>query len=217
MAVAHVRWRRAKETRWARAIVAVGVLLVVSVASWIERDVLLREAAALWIVSDPVTPADVAVVLGGGVEDRPFSAAEYYRAGLVTKILVSNAHQGPAQKLGVVMPSASADEAVLLKLGVPKSAIEIFGDDLNNTNEEAVALHAWAVRNGIRSAIVPTEIFSARRVRWIMHRVFGQDAAISVSALDPPDYGRQDWWQHEKALLDFQNEIIKYVYYRVKY
>jgi uncharacterized SAM-binding protein YcdF (DUF218 family) len=200
-----------------RAIIIAAVLLAFGVATWVERDRVLLEAAALWIVSDPVTAADVAVVLGGGVEDRPFAAAAYYRAGLVKKILVSNAHQGPAEKLGVVMASASTDKAVLLKLGVPMSAIEIFGEDLKNTDDEAVALHAWAVHNGIRSAIVPSEIFSARRVRWIMRRVLGDDVAVSVPALDTPDYGRNDWWQHEKALLEFQNEMVKYIYYRIKY
>jgi hypothetical protein len=42
---------------------------------WIKRGVLLRGAADLWIVSDPITPADAVVVLGGEINTRPFEAA----------------------------------------------------------------------------------------------------------------------------------------------
>ena len=36
-----------------------------------------------------VTSADVVAILGGGLEVRPFAAAEFYNKGLVTKVLVS--------------------------------------------------------------------------------------------------------------------------------
>ena len=26
-----------------------------------------------------------------------------------------------------------------------------------------------------------------------------------------------DWWQHEEGVIAFQNEVIKYLYYRFKY
>ena len=51
---------------------------------------------------------------------------------------------------------------------------------------------------------MPSEIFPARRVRWVMQRIFEQRHHCPSAALDPPDYGRKDWWQHEKALLDFR-------------
>ena len=36
-----------------------------------------------------MTRADVVAVLGGGLEVRPFAAAELYKKGFVTKILIS--------------------------------------------------------------------------------------------------------------------------------
>jgi hypothetical protein len=30
-------------------------------------------------------------------------------------------------------------------------------------------------------------------------------------------YGVTNWWQQEQGVIDFQNEIIKSVYYRLKY
>lgn len=190
---------------------------VLAIGAWCDRDALLRTAADLWIVSDPPAPADAVAVLGGGVADRPFAAAGYYQEGLVRKVLISDAYQGPAEKLGVVIPDAVASREVLLKLGVPAGAIETFGHRLRNTRQEALALRIWAKRTEARSIIVPTEIFSARRVRWMLHRVLRPDTTVRVPALDPPDYSRTDWWRSSEGIIAFQNEILKYLYYRIRY
>ena len=200
-----------------RFLALLAFLVVLGTGTWFARDWLLRRAADLWIVSDPVGPADAVAVFGGGVEDRPFAAAEYYKEGLVKKVLISNAYEGPAEKLGAVTPDAEANREALLKLGVPKSAIETFGSNLKNTHQEVLALRAWAKRTGARSIIVPTEIFSARRVRWMLHRAFGGNYMIRVPALEPPRYNRTNWWRHAQGIIAFQNEVIKYIYYRLKY
>jgi hypothetical protein len=106
---------------------------------------------------------------------------------------------------------------VLLKLGVPATAIEIFGNRLTDTYDEANALHDWARRAGARTIMVPTDIFATRRLSWTLHRVFGADATILVPAINPPEYRRDDWWKNERGLIAFQNEVLKYCYYRFKY
>src|SRR5439155_6719477 len=75
--------------RFARLIAIILLLAAIVVGVWLQRAPLLREAANLWIVSDPVTPSDVVAVLGGDFEGRPFVAAELYKKGLVSKVLVS--------------------------------------------------------------------------------------------------------------------------------
>ena len=85
------------------------------------------------------------------------------------------------------------------------------------THDEALALRAWVEENGAHSIIVPTEVFSARRVRWMLHRAFGDSVRIMVPTLDPPEYPRDQWWRHEQGLIAFQNELLKYIYYRLKY
>jgi hypothetical protein len=195
--------------QWRRLFAAFVVVAVLGTGAWVRRDWLLVAAADLWIVSDPIGPADAVAVFGGGIGDRPFAAAQYYRHGLVKKILVSNAG-------GVFMPDVAVTKGILLKLGVPASAIETFGNDLGNTHQEVLALQAWAERNKACSIIVPTEIFSARRVRWMLHRAFGDECVMRVIALDPPQI-RQDWWRHTQGINAFQNEILKYIYYRLNY
>jgi len=140
--------RTAGQSSIARLVETLGRILVVltavallGVGAWEGRPWLLQSAADQWIVSDPLGPADAVAVFGGGVADRPFAAAQYYRQGWVTKILVDE----PDSK------------AVLLKLGTPESAIETFGHALGNTHQEALALRAWAEQHNLHSVIAVAE------------------------------------------------------------
>jgi hypothetical protein len=178
---------------------------------------LLRSVVDLWIVSDPIGPADAVAVFGGGLAYRPLAAAQYYREGLVNRVLVSNNHQTPPESPKTLVSDAAVTKETLVELGVPASAIETFGKDLGNTYQEVFALWAWAERNNARSLIVPTEIFSARRVRWMLHRTFGDGFVIRVIALDPPQYRHEDWWLHREDVTAFKTEVIKYLYYILRY
>lgn len=204
--------------RWWRGLAALVVALAaLGAASWWGRAPLLRGLAEAWIASDPPSTADLVAVFGGGLETRPFAAAEYYRQGLVKRVLVSDDREGRAAKLGVVLSDAAAARQVLLNLGVRADAIQTFGAGLANTHDEALALRDWAVRHHVHAIIVPTEIFAARRIRWTLNRVFGDAVSIRVPVLDPPGYTAADWWKNEQGVISFQNEIIKYVYYRLRY
>ena len=195
----------------------VACIAILALWAWRKPETLLGGAADLWIVSDEPAPADAVAVFGGGLEYRPFAAADYYRRRLVPKILVSNIGASPAERLGVLRSHVRANIEILQKLGVPASAIEPFGENLSDTFAEATALHEWAVRNGARRIMVPTDIFAARRLRWTLRHVFGNDAAILVPAIEPPDYQRDNWWKNEHGVIGFQNEVAKYLYYRLKY
>jgi uncharacterized SAM-binding protein YcdF (DUF218 family) len=192
--------------------------LVLGAGAWIARAPLLRGAAELWIVSDAAGPADAVAILGGGLDVRPFAAAEYFRRGLAPKIVLANVRIGPAEKLGVLPPHTELNRIALRMLKVPETAIESFGIDVTSTREEALALRAWADRTGARAVIVPTEMFSTRRVRWMLGRAFeGSGVRVMVPAQLDPDYSVADWWRNEHGLIAFQNEVIKYFYYRFKY
>jgi uncharacterized SAM-binding protein YcdF (DUF218 family) len=199
--------------------VAAGFLLVVVIAGvWLERAPLLREAAELWIVSDPVTTADAVAVLGGDLEVRPFVAADLYKEGLVPKILVSQVPVGRSSTIGGIPGHSELNRMVLLKLGVPHAAIEMFGQANTSTKDEAAALRDWADEHRVSRIIVPTEIFAARRARWIFNREFAESSVrVEIAAFEPPNYARAEWWKSEAGMIAFQNEIMKYLYYRLKY
>jgi uncharacterized SAM-binding protein YcdF (DUF218 family) len=204
--------------RLRRLGIVVLVLAGIGAGAWLAREPLLRGAADLWIVSDEVTQADAVAVLGGQIEVRPFAAADLYHRGLVKKVLVSNNQESRATVIGAVQGHTEANRRVLLKLGVPENAIETFGQANESTREEAVALRGWVERNGAKSIIIPTEVFAGRRVRWVFNREFaGRGIRVQVLSLEPPDYTRREWWKTDVGLITFQNEVIKYIYYRLRY
>jgi hypothetical protein len=201
-----------------RLVAAILLLTVLVAGVWLERAPLLRGAADLWIVSDPVTSSDVVVVLGGQLEVRPFAAAELYKKGLVSKVLVSQVTEAHSSKIGAVPGHSELNRLLLLKLGVPESAIEMFGQENRSTKDEAFALRNWADEHRVSQIIIPTEIFAARRVRWILNREFAESSVhLEIPSFEPPGYTRAEWWKTEAGMIAFQNEIMKYLYYRVKY
>jgi DUF218 domain len=164
------------------------------------------------IVSDPVTRGDAVVVLGGGLEYRPFAAADLYKKGLVSKVLVSR-----VWPVGALPSHTELNRKALLKLGVPNDAIEMFGTENRNTKDEVLALKDWAEQNAASVLIVPGEILSARRVRSIFHRKFhGTGVRIEVPSFEE-DFTRAGWWKTNAGLIAFQTEVVKYIYYLFKY
>jgi len=186
---------------WRRVATVCALVAALGGSAWAGHEYVLRSAADLWIVADPIGPADAIAVFGGGPADRPFAAAQYYRQGLAKKIIVDD-------------PDSTA---VLRELAIPASVIESFGSALQNTHGEVLALRDWAQHHDLHSVIVLTEIFPTRRVRWMMHHVFPNDFVIRVIALDPPGYRRDDWWRHGQGVVTFRTEVVKYFYYLLRY
>jgi hypothetical protein len=54
-----------RQLRLGRHAKGVLVVAIVAISAWLGRERVLRGAACLWIVSDPVTRADAIVVLVG--------------------------------------------------------------------------------------------------------------------------------------------------------
>jgi uncharacterized SAM-binding protein YcdF (DUF218 family) len=210
------------QSRLWRCAAGLFVLVAVAAGGWLMREPLLREAADLWIVSDPISRADAIVVLSGGLPTRPFEAAELWQRGLADKILISQPSEDRAVSTGAMPSHSELNREILLKLGVPGGVIETFGTANQNTRDEAVSLREWAERNAASAFIIPTEIFPARRVRWIFRREFsGTAVKIVVLSFDPPYlppyFTRREWWKTEHGVVAFQNEVLKYIYYRLKY
>jgi uncharacterized SAM-binding protein YcdF (DUF218 family) len=210
--------RQGRSSFIGRLTAAILLLAVLGAGVWLERAPLLRGAADHWIVSDLVTKSDVVAVLGGGLETRPFVAAELYKKGLVNKVLVSQVVEPRSTAIGGIPGHSELNRMLLVKLGVPETDIEMFGQANSNTKDEALALRDWADQHRVAQIIVPTEIFSARRVRWIFDREFaGSSVHLEIPVFDAAGYTRAEWWKTEAGLIAFQNEFLKYIYYRLRH
>jgi uncharacterized SAM-binding protein YcdF (DUF218 family) len=199
------------------AFAALG-LCALLLAAYLFRAPLLRGAASAWIVNDPLSKADAIVVLGGGPETRPFEAARLFHLGLAPKILLMHPKPSPATELGLMPSEADLARSILLKQGVPAGAIFVTADIVTNTFDESVAVRHWARTNNVQRIIIATDVFHTRRVRWLFNKQLQTTAIrVQVDATPVHEYTTSDWWQHEQGVIAFENEVLKFAYYRVKY
>ena len=195
-----------------------GFVVLLTAFCFICRAPLLRGTATAWIIDDSVAHADAIVVLGGGLDYRPFAAARLYTNGCAKTILVTQPEVSKGAQGGRAVPEFILARDILLRNGVPDTAIEPLGTNVTSTRDEAFALKSWAAGHHARSFVIPTDIFHTRRVRWIFQKALrGSDAEIHVVALTPHRYAKDNWWQTEDGLITFQNEVVKSLYYHLKY
>src|ERR1035441_7874755 len=126
-----------------------------------------------------------------------------------------NSELRATDRLGLTIPEAELMRRVLLSNAVPPEAIHILGTNLTSTFGEALTLKQWSRESHAASFLIPTGPFHSRRVRWVFHKHLGDSARLIITSIKPEEC--QDWWKDEKTLIDFQNEVIKYLYYHLKY
>ena len=187
-------------------------------AAYLCRVTLLQAAARAWVVNQPVVKTSAIVVLGGGIENRPFAAARLFHQGVAPRILFMDVKLDPAEELGVCPSEEDQTRQILLRNNVPESAMVAIGTNVASTYDESRAVLAWATQNGASSILIVTDPFHTRRARWIFRHEFqAAPVKIYVTAVDPLRYKMNDWWRHEEGLVAFQNEILKTIYYHIKY
>jgi uncharacterized SAM-binding protein YcdF (DUF218 family) len=191
---------------------------LLSAFCFVFRAPLLTGLANAWIVNEPLAKADAIVVLGGGLETRPFEAARLYHKGFAPKILLMNVKPSPTTQLGITAPEKDLTRQVLLKQEVPDSDCITIGDAVASTYDESRAVRAWLVTNHASRIIIPTDLFHTRRVRWLFRKELkGTSTRVLVAVAPTEQYQATNWWHHEEGLIAFQNEVIKYLYYHLKY
>lgn len=180
---------------------------------------ILRALAHAWIVQDPpFEKVDAILIPGGNLEVRPFAAAEYYHEGKSKRLVTFVVKPSPSEELGITRPAHDLTIEVLKALKVPRDAIVILDDTVSSSKEELEGTKRWCRENGIHSLAVLTDTFPSRRIARLYRKGF-QDSGIEVHivALEQLRYTPNNWWLDEDGLISFQNEFIKYLYYRVRY
>jgi uncharacterized SAM-binding protein YcdF (DUF218 family) len=124
----------------------------------------------------------------------------------------------PAEEMGVYPSEAELTRRILLSNNIPASALQMIGTNVTSTYDESRAVRAWVRQNGAASIVITTDLFHTRRARWIFRRELRDTPVkIYVAAADPVGFKINDWWQNEGSVIQFQNEIIKSIYYWFKY
>ena len=191
-------------------------LLIVFLAAAIGAAAGLSYAGKWLSAGDRPQKADAILVLGGSFT-RPFQAADLYRQGLARKIYVSVPAREDQYRLldeaGIAFPrEEEIVRQVLLKKGVPASAIEYFGKASVSTAAEAQAARALFA-NGAPRLLVVTSPYHLRRARMTFSDALpAADIRVIATSYDP---FAQAWWKDQSAARNVLLELAKITFYKL--
>jgi uncharacterized SAM-binding protein YcdF (DUF218 family) len=176
------------------------------------------------MVSAPLEHADVIVVLSGSSAfvERTQLAAQLYVAGRSRKVLLTNDNrQGgwlSAEQRNPFFYEHARWE--LIRGGVPEANIEVIGSPVDSTQDEAVALRKYAKANGVRSVLIVTSPYHARRALSTFRRVL-VDSGITVGLATVATAGHTPhpttWWMTRRGWQLVPTEYVKMAYYWLFY
>ena len=171
----------------------------------------LRHAGDWLVVQDPLTPAHAIVVLSGGVPYRARQAARIYQQNLAAQVWVSQPLSPRAElgKLGIAFVDESFySQNVLIALGVPADAIRVFQTAAANTEEEISEIARECRQDNAHRVIIVTSKAHTRRVRFIWHRVVGDDPGAVVRYVADDSFDPVHWWRTTNDALDVVREFL---------
>jgi uncharacterized SAM-binding protein YcdF (DUF218 family) len=158
------------------------------------------------------------MVLNGGEETRPFTAAALVKAGFARHVLVTQTALAPHQEDRIVPPCHEINHQVLLKRGIAEGDITILPGAAATTFDEATALAVFLAERPHARVLLVTSDFHSRRSRWIFGRTLADQAEHVVLISAPTDEFRQDyWWQDDEGFATILSEYLKLAFYVVRY
>lgn len=185
----------------------------------------LAWGAARWLLIDTRPErADALVVLGGSstYKERTEYAARLFKEGFAPAVLLTDdglrggwSREQQRNPFFVERAAAALEGA-----GVPRENVGTLAPQTSSTYEEARLLREYAAARGLKSLLVITSGYHARRARWTFERVFeGSGVRVSVAAVEP---GRQTpapaaWWLGVAGWRTVALEYVKLAYYRLRY
>lgn len=199
----HLRRRAA----WWSVVLLIGITLVV-----LGGGPILRAIATFLIVEDRLEPAAAIVVMGGHLPFRAMEAAELYRAGWAPQVILTRGTQREEQQalraLNVpISQEWELNREVLLRLGVPPSAILVLEGEAEGTLEE-LRIIANALRPDGALVILVTSKVHTRRVRLTWRYVAGgRSRGIIRSARQDP-FDPNGWWRERRFALAVVRESL---------
>jgi uncharacterized SAM-binding protein YcdF (DUF218 family) len=196
-----------KTIRRNRPLIAIIVVLFLAAAG-----IVAFRGAGSWLVrQDALAPAEVIVVLSGGLPYRAEGAAAIYMQGYAPEIWISRP-ESPAADLAALGVSFVGEEEynrqILVQEGVPAAAIHIFPETIIDTQQEVDEIEREMRRTGKTQAIVVTSPQHTRRVKVLWKRIAGNDPKMIVRAAAEDPFEASHWWRNTRDALSVVREFL---------
>jgi uncharacterized SAM-binding protein YcdF (DUF218 family) len=201
-----------------RRVVWFGVVLLAAIVLvGFAHASLFRGVASFLIVEDPLEHAAAIVVLGGQLPFREMEAAKLYRDGWAPQVIIVREAPNPESRAleGLRIKREQEWELssqVLIKQGVPGSAILVPVEEAVGTLEELQAAYA-AIPTKDGPVIMVTSKFHTRRVRLTWNYVTSGRSRAIVRAAGQDPFDPTRWWRERRFVLSVVREYLGLVNY----
>ena len=131
-------------------------------------------------VNTMLVKSDAIVILAGNRQERTPKAAELYLRGYAGLIILTNdgVRAGWSKKHGRNLYQVERAEEELVKSGVPRQRIITLPYYRSGTVYDALAVKRFVAAKAIKSLILVTSDFHARRTLWTFRNVLGDTRTI---------------------------------------
>ena len=165
-----------------------------------------------WLIKqDAISPAGAIVVLSGGTPYRAEEAANLFRMGYAPQVWVS-LPISPArelEKLGIhFVGDEEYDREVLVREGVPETAVHIFPDQIVNTEQEVHEVVREMQRSAFANVIIVTSPQHTRRVKTLWQKLAPADRKAVVRAAYQDPFDADHWWRNTRDSLSVTREVL---------
>lgn len=173
---------------------------------------ILEGLGSFLVVEDPLQKAAAIVALRGQVPFRDLEAAKYFHQGLAPVVILVPTklrEEGRAmERLGVkITQDWEYGREILLKQGVPQTAILVTKDEGEGTLEELRAAYD-ALPDKTSPIILVTSKYHTRRTRLTWNYITrGRSPAIVRAAPGDP-FEPARWWKERRGVLAVVREYL---------
>lgn len=174
------------------------------------------------ILDHPLKKADLIVCTPGPPLEQGLTAAGLYQRGLAPRIFIPQEPPPGGLEIftekGGRYPRASDLFMETLKhLNVPESACTVGKRAVDSVWEEAEELRGWVLRREIRSMIIVTPPYKARRTyRVFKNTLGGEEVEIMISPSRYSGFQADAWWKRDRYMSDVITEYQKLIYYGIR-
>ncbi|MDH7499959.1 MAG: YdcF family protein [candidate division NC10 bacterium] len=202
------------------------MLLVGALLFFWQRERILQGIGQFLVKEDRPQKADLIVCLSGSWADRTLTAADLYRAGWGRKVFLFREERpvGYQQLLqrGIHLPeTCDLARQILLRSGLPRSAIYSGERESTSTYDEACQIEEFLRGHPLSSLILVTSKFHSRRAYLTFRSQLNQPGLRILSLPTPYDeFDPRDWWKRERSrewlVLEYQKLLVSLLRGRIR-
>lgn len=165
-----------------------------------------------WLVEeDPLEKASAIAVLSGRMPGRALEAARLYKQGYAPRVWLTHSTEPRDTLAKLSIPFSGEDfydKQILIKEGVPESAIQVLEPPIVNTADEMKTIGGELRKEKQGSVILVTSKVHTRRTRALWDRLSARDGIAIIRGVSDDPFDSAHWWRNTVDALDVVREVL---------